>query len=363
MRTLTLINQGTMGLDSTELVKKENSGEIPRIMLFSQTLNSEIMDERFLRNLSLKKENRFEHFPVSVAQILEAYRIRNQYDAIISWTERLGIPFALLLKMTGVRIPHIGIFSWISGSKKAFLLKRAQSHFDKIILMSSAQRDIAVNKIGIAQEKIVLLRWPIDQLFWTPEHIETDMICTVGREMRDYRTFLMAMEGLPIRCHIAAGGRTTDKNDEWRKVLANVTSTPENITIGNVPFDKLRAMYARSRFVVVPLLQTDTDNGSTTVLEAMAMGKAVICTKVSGQRDIIQDGKNGIFVPQGDVRALRNAIEYLWNNPEIAEIMGKAGRSFIESHHTLDKFVNDVRDTVDLVVREYELKKKGFAKR
>lgn len=348
-----------MRLSTEELEKKEQAGESPRVTHFAKVLNSDLLDERFLQTLPAEIRKRYSHLPIFAAQISEAYRIRNRYDAIISWSEKLGIPFALLLKITGKRLPHIGLFSWISGAKKAYLLKSTQSHFDRIVLMSSAQRDYAVNGIGIPSGKIVLMRWPVDQLFWKSDPAETDMICTVGREMRDYDTFLKALEGLSIRCHIAAGGRAGDKKkDEWKKVLENGHTFPDTITTGNVPYDQLRKLYARSRFVVIPLLPTDTDNGATTILEAMAMGKAVICTKTSGQRDIIKDGQNGIFVPQGDVRALKHAIEYLWNNPQIAESMGKEGRKLIEEHHTLDGFLDNMRRLVEEVVADFQTEHK-----
>jgi glycosyltransferase involved in cell wall biosynthesis len=93
---------------------------------------------------------------------------------------------------------------------------------------------------------------------------------------------------------------------------------PKNISIGMLSYTELRKLYGRSRFVVIPLHQTDTDNGVTAIEESMAMGKAVICTRTQGQVDIIQENVTGIFVPPYDVKALREAILYLWNNPEIA---------------------------------------------
>ncbi len=217
IRTLTLVTCGTTALDPVELARKENVKEFPRVSLFSKRLNSDLLDERFIQNLPLKKRTWYSHLPMCAVQILEAYSRRNQYDAVISWAEKLGIPLALLMKMTGRRVPHIGLFSWISKPKKAQLLKMVQSHFDRIILMSSIQWDFAVNSIGIPREKVVLLKWPVDQEFWMPTQIETDMICAVGREMRDYRTLWIAMEGLPIHCHIAAGGMTDRKRDKWKE--------------------------------------------------------------------------------------------------------------------------------------------------
>ncbi len=89
-----------------------------------------------------------------------------------------------------------------------------------------------------------------------------------------------------------------------------------------MPLTELRDLYARSRFVVVPLHASDTDNGVTVILEAMAMGKAVICSRTRGQVDVIQEGVTGIYVPVGDAAALRAAILSLWAEPQRAQQMG-----------------------------------------
>ena len=84
----------------------------------------------------------------------------------------------------------------------------------------------------------------------------------------------------------------------------------------------------------------------------MAMGKAVICSRTNGQIDILRDGKTGIFVPVGDPVALREAIQYLWDHPEIADAMGKAGREFVEKYHNLDDFVKNVKQVAEEAILE-----------
>jgi hypothetical protein len=78
----------------------------------------------------------------------------------------------------------------------------------------------------------------------------------------------------------------------------------------------------------------------------MSMGKAVICSRVSGQRDVIQEGITGIFVPPGDPAALREAIHYLWSNPDIAAEMGARAREHIERFHAYDGWVTDVQRVI-----------------
>jgi glycosyltransferase involved in cell wall biosynthesis len=352
MKILTLVSATNTRPELDKLKIMEETDQYPRATFFGDSLNSDFLDLWFLDRVPYFRLLIYKRLPVAVAQVLEAYLQRNNYNAIISWSEQLGLSLALLLKVTGKRLPHVAIWSWISKPKKAFLLRLTYSHFDKIILMSSKQYDFVINQLKIPSSKVVLLKWPIDQKFWRPFNINSDMISTVGREMRDFGTLIEALNGLDIKCHIAASA-VAGKKDAWQQDLKNIKFDESKITIGKKTFNELRDLYARSRFVVVPLYPTDTDNGTTTILEAMAMGKAVICSRVDGQRDVIQEGKTGLLVPPQDPRSLREAIQYLWNNPKVAEDMGSAGRKHIEQFHTLDNWVNDVKIIVEEAISNH----------
>jgi glycosyltransferase involved in cell wall biosynthesis len=129
------------------------------------------------------------------------------------------------------------------------------------------------------------------------------------------------------------------------KVLRADALSPssDRVTIGQITMTELRDLYARSRFVVVPIRPSDTDNGVSVIVQAMAMGKPVICSRTRGQVDVIQDGITGIFVPPEDPIALREAILGLWNDPARAQAMGRRARAYVEEHHSLDAFCRDVK--------------------
>jgi glycosyltransferase involved in cell wall biosynthesis len=118
---------------------------------------------------------------------------------------------------------------------------------------------------------------------------------------------------------------------------------PENVTVRRFSQFELRQLYADSRFMVMPLHNVEFQAGVTAILEAMAMGRAVICTRTPGQTDVIVDGKTGLYVPPGDSQALRAAIERLLANPQEAERMGQAGRRLVEQSMSLDCYVERLR--------------------
>ncbi len=83
------------------------------------------------------------------------------------------------------------------------------------------------------------------------------------------------------------------------------------------------------------------------------MGRPVIATQTRGQVDVISDGDNGLFVPAGDAVALRVRLDALKDNPPgFAEELGRRGRRYVEANHSLETFVEKIRETVeDLAIR------------
>jgi glycosyltransferase involved in cell wall biosynthesis len=287
-----------------------------------------------------------------LAQLFEALFVRKKYDAVISWSEQFSIPFSFLLRLTRSRVTHVAVCYRISSPKKARLLRTALPHLDGLLLMSTAQHKFAVDQLKIPPTKAYLLRWFVDHRFWRPMPVKADMISTSGREMRDYGTLIRAMRGLDIPCHIGAK-YIRGKKDAWVKVVERENSFPPNVSVGvNEKIAEIRSMVARSRFVVVPLLPCDDEVGSTVILEAMAMEKAVICSRIAGQEDIIKEGETGLFVTPQNPDELREAIQYLWDHNDIAEQMGKAGRKRVKEFYTWEGWVNDVRRIVEGVIGE-----------
>jgi len=344
VRTLTLVEDG-LPQDPQELRRLEAADLAPRTLLYRDMLSSDMLDGTYLRQAPAGRSLLYRRLPTPVAQVLEAYAVRSRYDAVISWADRLGLPFAGLLKVTGARCPHVAILLWISKPKKARLLKRVHSHIDRLIIPSPVQRDFAVHQLGIPAAKVASFPWTIDTRFWRPQPDTPDMICAVGSEMRDYPTLIAALADLPIPCHIAAG-TMRGVISPWVKAIDGGGPLPAHVTVGKRSFAELRRLYARSRFVVVPLLPTDNDNGITSILEAMGMGRAVICTRTRGQVGVVIEGQTGLMVPPGDPRALREAIQYLWEHPDVADRMGRAGRQRVERNYTFDDFVARVQRVV-----------------
>lgn len=60
-----------------------------------------------------------------------------------------------------------------------------------------------------------------------------------------------------------------------------------------------------------------------TVLEAMAMGRAIITSDAPGCRETVINGENGYLVEVKNIEAIANKMEYLILHPDICKEMGK----------------------------------------
>jgi glycosyltransferase involved in cell wall biosynthesis len=282
----------------------------------------------------------------------EVQRRHTEYDAVVTWGEILSFAMLFRQQLAGARKPHIAMMYQFEKPNLRVPLSLLKNNLHAVVTWSSVQRRALIERIRYPAERVYLIRHYVDQLFYRPRVIETDMICAVGAEMRDYATLLEAIRGTGLRCHMATDhvripGRFRILNDRRVAIAAIGSRSDTSVTEGRMSLIELRNLYARSRFVVVPLLPSDTDNGVTVILEAMAMGKPVICSRTLGQVDVIQEGVTGLYVPIGDAPALRAAILSLWNEPERAAEMGRNARAYIEKYHTLEKFTATTRSAAE----------------
>lgn len=73
------------------------------------------------------------------------------------------------------------------------------------------------------------------------------------------------------------------------------------------------------------------ENFSGTMVEAMAAGSALICTRVGGGGEFPSDKKTALLVPPGDPQALADACLELLEKPHLAKRLGIAARAQVAS--------------------------------
>jgi glycosyltransferase involved in cell wall biosynthesis len=266
-----------------------------------------------------------------------------RYDIVFS---SVGFVLLLLKTLLGWQRPRwicynidlMNVFRRKRGGEKrlwAYTLKKA----DSIVCVSSAQVDFLRYCAGIPREKLHFIPWGVDKNFFSPvkRPAGNGYIFSAGRDgARDYVTLVKATEGLGATVKIAASPPN----------LEMISMMPRHVRpYFDIPYTQLRAMYAGANFVVVPthgddFLYGSDCSGQTVMLEAMAMGKAVIASGRKSVYDYIKDGKNGLIVRPGDVEGLRAAIKCLLQVPDRVEALGRSARESVEQEFNSYRFAS-----------------------
>ncbi len=294
------------------------------------------------------------------------YRKRGEYEVIFTDGEQVGIPLALLFKFlpAGNRPRHIMIGHWLSVRKKMFFFDYlgVQNDIDTIFVYSSTQKQYAESRWQLPPGTVVATPFMVDDRFFSPaEVLETSkvqrfvdesrpVICAVGLEFRDYPTLMNAIRDMDLLVVIAAASPWSKRSDSTAG-----SAIPDNVIVERFSQYELRQLYSISRFTVMPLHNVDFQAGVTAILEAMAMKKAVICTRTAGQTDVVIEGITGLYVAPQDPQALGMAIQYLLDNPQLTRQMGENGRRLVEEKLNLDHYVARLKRHLEVEEVQYKI--------
>ena len=297
-----------------DLEREAEAGRRPRTdyVELARLLDAEVIDATYMATRAAPAARAVgRRLGVLASMSVEAFLRRREFRRMLVWSEPVGLLIASLFKLTRSRRDLVMLAILISTQKRAFFFTRlkVQSHIGAIVCYGSAQLEFAATELDVPREKLHLGLHPVDDRFWRPSGGCADnIVASVGWAERDYETLFEAIADLDLTVEIAVG--TTGPAPHGSDVQALVSRLPANVRIHH-DLDPLalRELYSRSRFVVVPLRDVAWDAGVTSIVEAMAMGKAAIASQTRGQVDVLGNGEHGLYVPPNDTRALRAAIE------------------------------------------------------
>jgi glycosyltransferase involved in cell wall biosynthesis len=104
----------------------------------------------------------------------------------------------------------------------------------------------------------------------------------------------------------------------------------------------------------VVVLASRSEGLPFTLLEAMALGKPVVATRVGGVPEVVEDGRSGRLVPRDDAAALAAAVAAVVDAPD-AVAMGARGRVRVQTAFTLDGMVRGIERVYAAALQAREL--------
>jgi len=272
--------------------KVSRNKKFGRIIIRIPTINSSV----FLSNLTF--------FPLA---FLYTFFFAENYDVI-------HIHYGIFRGLIGIickiyRIPLIFTthgFRNFGMYKHKKLVRRTLNMADKIVCVSK----MLVNdfkEIGIPGKKLVYIPNGVDMTSY--RKIKGTRIkkqyCFFGRlnKQKGIEYLLAAFEKIKGYKLVIIG---RGEHEEELKKMAGENVIFKGYMEEEEMIKELKSSYA----IVLPSLY---EGMPLTVLEALASGRPVISTRVSGTEDIIKDGENGLLVPPKDASALFRAMKRIKN--------------------------------------------------
>jgi glycosyltransferase involved in cell wall biosynthesis len=267
-----------------------------------------------------------------LATIFALYRLARQYcpDILVAhgFSEHLWGRYAGLL----AKVPHLvhvehnsrERYSWWRLQQAKWLAQRTAA----IVGVSEGVRDALIQR-GFPKNRCIAIPNGIDirrfqatdQILWADRTASIIMASRFARQ-KDQGTLVEALrllkqDGLQPSLAFAGLGKTQLIQNIHRQVQAAGLQSQVKF-LGQV--HGLHRLLMQSQIFV---LSTHYEGMPLALVEAMAAGCACIATDVIGVRGVIEDGVNGLLVPENNPQAMASALSRLIQNPELTQRLGE----------------------------------------
>jgi glycosyltransferase involved in cell wall biosynthesis len=111
---------------------------------------------------------------------------------------------------------------------------------------------------------------------------------------------------------------------------------------GRIPREDVIEAIKGARCVIVPSVLYE--GFPMCIVESFACGTPVVCSRLGGLAEIVQDHVNGLHFKPGDAEDLARTVEWAWNHPSQLERMGHAARRNYEIKYTADENYRQLMD-------------------
>lgn len=145
--------------------------------------------------------------------------------------------------------------------------------------------------------------------------------------------------GMPLTIVGSAGHDPAWPERDYARLLGRLAASALGpVTFaGTAPDDELPRLMRRHAVFALPSVERTcygrqvavSELLGLSVIEAMASGTPVVCSRIGGVPEVVADGHTGVLVPAGDVDALRDALATVLHDRRRRDRMGLAGREVV----------------------------------
>jgi glycosyltransferase involved in cell wall biosynthesis len=274
--------------------------------------------------------------------------------AFASLASRLSaVPYVYTIQGPGTRLGHPlvdPIIEMYHQTVERWIVKRAK----RVILLSKSLIS-AAEELKVSENKMAVIPSGIDPLHFNSERPEVkEKAQSLRAELNLEDSIVLGYVGrlAPVKGLEILFSATKRIQDEYPKLILLIVGDGairnELETIANRL--KLRTIFAGWKKDALPyyalmdifVLPSFSEGLANVLLEAMAMKKAVVATRVGGNPDVITNGENGFLVPAGDSESMASAMRQLIEDNGLRGRIGAQNRQKIEQHFSWNATVERI---------------------
>lgn len=281
-------------------------------------------------------------------RLIAALREFGPLDAIVmlSMSEKLLLtPFAVERGLRVLWVEHDRVGRWLSSNPWLPMLRSA-SKGATIVTVSELSRNIYVEQLGFASERVVAIGNGVD-----PQHLaggETSPrpertalhVGTVARLSHDKGVDLLleAVRDLPdVTLDIMATGENRSDETAVRSLAAQINEDRERVRFIPSSSTGIGAFYQSLDVFVLP--SREHDPCPLAPAEALWMGTPVILTDACGTAGYLKQEEEALIVPAGSVTALRDALQTM-RNTAFRQTLAKRGHAAALERFSIERMID-----------------------
>lgn len=287
----------------------------------------------------LEKQLRF-----YIWQTVRALPRLRRYDIVLSHGMQSGIALALWRRLFGKGgyqhiVFDIGAFNSGRRSGRALkLMQMASKSLDGVIYHTEIQREYYEACHPWLLEKSRFIRFGTDAAFFGADEEEKahdqdeGYILSFGKIKRDWNTLFRAYEYSDQSLSLRIIGDSSLTNDN-----------PKVEILPAVPLEQLMEQIHNAAFCVVPLEILPYSYGQMTLLQQMAMGKAVIAADVPSLL-AYHEGDGVLWYEPGNAEQLSKMMNRLASSKETCKALGMRAAKLVHSTYNEVQMAGEIED-------------------
>lgn len=243
-------------------------------------------------------------------------RLRGEATVVLATMGIEAVAFAALVKLRRGRT-RVEVFDFLAPRREVprWVARPLFGMVDRFLVIRSGDVGMLGRRFAVPADRCRFVAWPVTAEDLPRAAEASDYVYAAGWAHRDWPTLVAALSDTGLAAVIAPG-QPVQVPEESRIRVIDMPSPAEG-----------RILALGSSIVAVPMADTDLPSGPLVLLDAMAMGKAVVVTDVNGTRDYVRHGETALVVPPGDPEAMAEALERLHQDPALRDRLGGAARS------------------------------------